>query len=103
MAGQGVMPTYDDAQLSTNYTDVAPSDPSISLASAFSKRITLNMPIVGPPMDTVTESAMAIALAEAGGIGVIQRRLSPKAIETEAKISVQVISVGQDSDDTIIR
>ena len=58
--------TFDDVLLIPAYSEVLPRE--VSLASRFSRNITLNIPIVSAAMDTVTESPMAIALAREGGI-----------------------------------
>lgn len=55
-------------------TDVIPSEADTS--TRLSKRINLNIPIISAAMDTVTDSAMAIAMARLGGLGVIHRNLS---------------------------
>ncbi len=65
--------TYDDVLLVPAYSEVMPRD--VSLASKFSRNITLKTPIVSAAMDTVTESALAIALAHQGGIGVIHKNM----------------------------
>lgn len=79
MNEQGLMLTYDDVRLRTRHSDVTPADADINLSTQFSKRIRLKLPIVSSPMDTVTTAEMAIAMAEAGGLGVIHRGLSPAA------------------------
>lgn len=76
MDAQGLMLTYDDVRLRANYSDVLPHEADTS--TFFSRRIRLKIPIVSSPMDTVTTSAMAIAMAEAGGLGVIHRGMSPE-------------------------
>jgi IMP dehydrogenase len=66
--------TFDDVLLVPRLSDVHPRD--VQLATRFSRRIPLPIPIVSAAMDTVTESEMAIALAREGGIGVIHKNLS---------------------------
>ena len=70
--GEGL--TYDDVLLVPNYSDVLPRE--VSIQSKFSRNITLNVPIVAAAMDTVTESAMAIAMAQEGGIGVLHKNMT---------------------------
>ncbi len=66
--------TFDDVLLAPRHSEVHPKD--VSTSSHFSRGIALNVPIVSAAMDTVTESAMAIAMARAGGIGVIHKNMS---------------------------
>jgi IMP dehydrogenase len=68
--------TFDDVLLVPAHSTVLPRE--VSLATRFSRNIRLNIPLVSAAMDTVTESRLAIALAEEGGIGVIHKNLSPK-------------------------
>ena len=68
--------TYDDVLLVPAYSDIHPSD--VNLASKFSRNIPLKVPIVSAAMDTVTESKMAIAMAQEGGLGVIHKNLTIK-------------------------
>lgn len=68
--------TYDDVLLVPQYSEVVPS--SVSLETRLTKRITLNIPLMSAPMDTVTEAKMAIALAREGGVGVIHKNLKPE-------------------------
>jgi IMP dehydrogenase len=70
--GEGL--TYDDVLLVPNYSNVLPRE--VRIQSRFSKNISLNVPIVSAAMDTVTESAMAIAIAQEGGIGVLHKNMS---------------------------
>ena len=66
--------TFDDISLVTQYADFLPHDADVS--TRFSRNVKLNIPFVSAAMDTVTESAMAIAMARLGGIGVIHKNLS---------------------------
>jgi IMP dehydrogenase len=62
---------FDDVLLQPGYSEILPS--SVQTTTRFSKNIPLNIPMVSAAMDTVTEHAMAIAIAQAGGIGVIHK------------------------------
>lgn len=72
IVGEGL--TYDDVLLIPNYSEVLPRE--VNIQSKFSKNITLNVPIVSAAMDTVTESSMAIAMAQEGGIGVLHKNMT---------------------------
>jgi IMP dehydrogenase len=72
IAYQGI--TFDDVLLEPGYSDVVPRD--VDVRTQLTRRIRLNLPIVSSPMDTVTESDLAIALAQEGGIGIIHKNLS---------------------------
>jgi IMP dehydrogenase len=67
--------TFDDVLLQPGLSDILPSEADIR--THITRDISLNIPILASAMDTVTESAMAIAMAQAGGIGVIHRNLEP--------------------------
>ena len=67
--------TFDDVLLQPGLSDVLPSE--VDIRSRITRDISLNIPIVASAMDTVTEARMAIAMAQAGGIGVIHRNLEP--------------------------
>jgi IMP dehydrogenase len=66
--------TFDDVLLEPRYSDVVPAE--VNVASQLTKRIRLNIPVLSSPMDTVTESEMAIALAQEGGLSVIHKNMS---------------------------
>ena len=66
--------TFDDVSLTTRYADFAPTEASVG--SRFSRNIDLRIPFVSAAMDTVTESRMAIAMAQEGGIGVLHKNMS---------------------------
>jgi IMP dehydrogenase len=68
--------TFEDVLLVPQKSDVLPSE--VDTTTGFSRRIRLNIPIVSSGMDTVTESRLAIAIAQLGGIGVIHRNLTPE-------------------------
>ena len=68
--------TFDDVLLIPAYSEVLPR--TVELKTRFSRNIELNIPFVTAAMDTVTESAMAIAIAREGGIGVIHKNMSIK-------------------------
>ncbi|MGB0165959.1 MAG: IMP dehydrogenase, partial [Luteibaculum sp.] len=65
--------TYDDVLLVPAYSEVLPRE--VTLQTRFSKNIVLNAPVVSAAMDTVTESALAIAIAQQGGIGVVHKNM----------------------------
>jgi IMP dehydrogenase len=67
--------TFDDVLLQPGLSDVLPSE--VDVRSRITRAIPLNIPIIASAMDTVTEANMAIAMAQAGGIGVIHRNLEP--------------------------
>jgi IMP dehydrogenase len=67
--------TFDDVLLVPAYSDVLPRD--TSLATRFSRGIALNIPLVSAAMDTVTESRLAIAIAQEGGLGILHKNLPP--------------------------
>ena len=75
--------TFDDVLLIPQYSEVLPHE--CSVATRFSRNIKINVPIVTAAMDTVTESAMAIALAQEGGIGVIHKNMSIEEQQTQVK------------------
>ena len=66
--------TFDDVLLVPNYSDVLPRE--VSLESPLTRAISLNIPLLSAAMDTVTESRLAIAMAQEGGIGIIHKNMS---------------------------
>ena len=68
--------TFDDVLLQPSLSDVLPSE--VDVTTSLTRSIKLNIPIVAAAMDTVTEGPLAIAMAQAGGIGVIHRNLKPE-------------------------
>ncbi|WP_095075059.1 IMP dehydrogenase [Tenacibaculum jejuense] len=76
--GEGL--TYDDVLLVPAYSEVLPRE--VNIQTKFTKNITINVPVVSAAMDTVTESAMAIAMAREGGIGVLHKNMT---IEMQAQ------------------
>jgi IMP dehydrogenase len=68
--------TFDDVLLQPARSDVLPTD--VDISSRVTRDIALNLPILSSAMDTVTEAKMAIAMAQAGGLGVIHRNLAPE-------------------------
>ncbi|RLD24344.1 MAG: IMP dehydrogenase, partial [Bacteroidetes bacterium] len=75
--------TYDDVLLVPAFSDVLPRD--VSIKSKFTRNISLNVPIVSAAMDTVTESAMAIAMAREGGIGVLHKNMTAEQQAAEVR------------------
>ena len=67
--------TFDDVLLIPRLSSVVPTE--VDTSTNLTRDIKLNIPIVSAAMDTVTESKLAIALAQEGGIGIIHRNLNP--------------------------
>ncbi len=72
IVGEGL--TYDDVLLVPGYSEVLPRE--VNIQTKFTRNITINVPIVSAAMDTVTESQMAIAMAQEGGIGVLHKNMT---------------------------
>jgi len=95
--------TFDDVLLVPAASFVEPNEAVVN--TRFSRNIPMNIPFVSAAMDTVTESAMAIALAREGGIGVIHRNMSAeqeeeeihRVKESEQLIERRVLSVGPET------
>src|SRR3954466_11058394 len=75
--------TFDDVLLTPAYSDFVPTD--ADTRTRLTRAIELNIPLLSAPMDTVTEAALAIALAQEGGIGIIHKNLTAanQALEVE--------------------
>ncbi|MDR0440618.1 MAG: IMP dehydrogenase [Candidatus Accumulibacter sp.] len=73
--------TFDDVLLVPAYSAVLPRD--VRLQTRLTRSISLNIPLISSAMDTVTESRLAIALAQEGGIGIVHKNLSPRAQAAE--------------------
>jgi len=69
--------TFDDVLIKPGLSELLPAD--VDIRTRITREIALNLPIVASAMDTVTEAEMAIAMAQAGGLGVIHRNLDPEA------------------------
>ena len=72
IVGEGL--TYDDVLLVPAFSEVLPRE--VNIQTKFTRNITINVPIISAAMDTVTESKMAIAMAQEGGIGVLHKNMS---------------------------
>ena len=75
--------TYDDVLVVPAYSEVIPNN--VNTQTLFSKNIKLNLPLVAAAMDTVTESKMAIAIAQEGGIGVLHKSMSIQQQASEVR------------------
>ena len=76
--------TYDDVLLLPDASEVVPSE--VNTSTWLTRNISLAVPLVSSAMDTVTESAMAIAMAKAGGVGIIHRNLPIEEQVTHVKL-----------------
>ena len=66
--------TFDDVLLVPAYSEILPRD--VDIKTRLTKDITLNVPILSAAMDTVTEAALAIALAREGGLGILHKNMT---------------------------
>src|SRR5262245_39127133 len=95
--------TFDDVLLQPGHSEVMPSETDVRTRIAGD--IELNIPIISAAMDTVTESRLAIAMAQAGGIGVIHRNLAPaeqaeevrQVKKFESGMVVNPVTIGPDA------
>src|SRR6202012_5221295 len=94
--------TFDDVLLVPAYSDVVPTQ--VATQTQLTRNITLNTPLLSAAMDTVTESRMAIAMAQLGGIGIVHRNLSitaqageiDKVKRSESGMIVDPVTIGPD-------
>lgn len=75
--------TFDDILLSPGYSEVLPKD--VSLKTQLTRNLSLNIPMVSAAMDTVTESPLAIAIAQEGGLGIIHKNMTPERQAKEVR------------------
>ena len=75
--------TFDDVLLEPRYSEVMPNEADVM--TQLTQNIRINVPIISSPMDTVTESEMAVAMAQEGGIGIVHKNMLPEhqAMEVE--------------------
>ena len=89
--------TFDDVLLLPAQSSVVPRD--VNLQTRLTRNITLNMPLLSAAMDTVTESRLAIAIAQEGGLGIVHKNMPPKAQAAEvAKVEAVRKRRGQGPD-----
>ncbi|MEM6711378.1 MAG: IMP dehydrogenase [Pseudomonadota bacterium] len=99
----GTALTFDDVLLLPGHSEVMPTE--VSTATRLTRTLSLNIPIISAAMDTVTEARLAIAMAQAGGIGTIHRNLDPEAQAEEVRqvkkfesgMVVNPITIGPDA------
>lgn len=76
--------TFDDVLLEPGASEVLPAD--VSTATRLTREISLNIPLISAAMDTVTEARLAIAMAQAGGMGIIHRNMTPEEQGDQVKM-----------------
>ncbi len=72
LIGEGL--TFDDVLLVPAYSEIMPAE--VDVSTRLTRRVGLHVPILSSPMDTVTESEMAIGMAQEGGIGIVHKNMS---------------------------
>ena len=92
--------TFDDVLIAPGYSEVHPND--VDLSTALCRRIRLNIPLVSAAMDTVTESRLAIALAQEGGLGIVHKNL-PIDLQAEEVDKVKRSEAGMIVDPVTMR
>ena len=92
--------TFDDVLLLPSASDVIPSE--VDTSSRVTKNVTLRVPLVSSAMDTVTESRMAIAMARAGGMGVLHRNLSIEEQAGQVRARTQSVDELLDQIDSVL-
>ncbi|HEB63393.1 MAG TPA: IMP dehydrogenase [Gammaproteobacteria bacterium] len=75
--------TFDDVLLQPDYSDILPKE--VTLETKLTRNISLNIPLISSAMDTVTESRLAIALAQEGGMGIIHKNMTPSRQAAEVR------------------
>jgi IMP dehydrogenase len=78
--------TFDDVLIEPRYSEIVPAD--VDVSTRLTKRIAINIPFLSSPMDTVTESQMAIGLAKVGGLGIIHKNM-PAELQAEEVYKVK--------------
>lgn len=98
--------TFDDVLLIPNYTEVKREE--IDISTSLGEKIKLSIPIISAPMDTVTESKLAIALGKLGGLGVIHRNMTVEvqkkeveAVKKEGLPAAAAVGVGKDLEERV--
>src|ERR1700712_3246982 len=76
--------TFDDVLLEPGPSEVLPTQ--VDTATRLTREINLNIPLISAAMDTVTESRLAIAMAQAGGMGILHRNMSPEEQAREVQV-----------------
>src|SRR4029079_2454090 len=81
--------TFDDVLIKPGLSEVLPAE--VDLRSRVTRSIPVNIPIIASAMDTVTEAQMAIAMAQAGGLGVLHRNMEPEEQAAQVRQGKKVV------------